>query len=89
MASLCIHCNSVLVKENKVAGGVFTKSSNILIFFLAQILALTQVSATTQVYAPVSTFVLSPSTIYIDVDLQKTTRLTLEFFIKRHEYGQL
>lgn len=70
MGGLRIHCNSTLVSKNEHTKRVFTKNSNI----LTPILAASQAS----IFISTPILVLSLPSIYIDVDLQKATKLALE-----------
>ena len=88
-------------RTRRNAGGVSTNNSGTSVFTHAvscastpapaQTFVLTEVSVPTQALAliPTPTSTLGPPGRYIDKDLQRTTKLTLELFVKSQEHGQL
>lgn len=73
MARLKICHNLTLISKDKLVRKVFTESNNIF----------NPISATSKAFIPIfaSIFALSFSGIYTNIDLQKTTRLTLKLFV--------
>ena len=79
MTDLYIRLNPTPIGEDELAKGIFTKGSNTPTSSLAQTLA----SAPAQASVPAS----CPPGIYTNIDLQKTTMLTLELFVKNQKHG--
>ena len=82
MAGPRTRCNPLSAGKDKLATGAPSKGSGIPNPTLAAFC--TPIPALTQDPAPAP----GPPGIYTDVDLQKTTRLALELFVKGQEYGQ-
>lgn len=82
MARLQICHNLGPIGENKFAGGATTKGSNTSMAFLAQ------TSPPSQALALAPTFTLGPLSIYTNINLQRTIRLTLKLFVKGEEHEQ-
>lgn len=92
MAGLRICRNFPLISKDKLtedALGALSKGSGIPNPIFAIFCTFTLTPAPTQAVTPTQTFVLALSLpgMYIDVDLQKPTRLALEFFIKGQKYS--
>lgn len=78
MAGLYICRNSFPASKNKLAGRASTDSSSILVVSYT----LTPTPSLVFAFVPAPVFALSPLSRYTDKNLQKTTKLALELFVK-------
>lgn len=81
--------NSALIRKDELAKDILTKGNKTFPLFpaisQAQIPIFAQASTFAKVFAPIP----SPPNIYTNVDLQRTTKLALKFFIKGQKYGKV
>ena len=91
MAKPHTHCNLPLIGKDKLtedAPEAPTKNNGTLTPIFAIFYILTSMLAQIPTSIQASTPASGPPDMYINIDLQKATKLALELFIKSQKYGQ-